>query len=127
MNDHGNAGYDDLLEAIEAGEGYFLSCPNGHAMLPPRRVCPHCGSRELERTPLSETGELSTYTIVDVPTPGFRDDAPYVTAIATFGEVRLTGVLRGVELEDVETGQSVTVDVEPNETSGERTLTFRPA
>lgn len=122
-----NAGYDDLLDAIDAGEGYYLSCPNGHAVLPPRRVCPHCGSQELTEKPLAETGKISTYTIIDVPTPQFRDDAPFVTAIVTVGEARLTGILRGVDPDDVETDQSVTVHVEPNETDGERTITFRPA
>lgn len=127
MTDVGNAGYDDLLEAIESGEGHFLLCANGHALLPPRRVCPHCGSRDLDRTPLPETGEISTHTIIDVPAPQFSEDAPYVTAIATFDRVRLTGVVRGVDPERVETGQDVTLHVEPNETDGEPTITFRPA
>ena len=41
--------YDDFLDAIEAGEGYYLECENGHGWLPPRRVCPECGSREQHR------------------------------------------------------------------------------
>ena len=127
MTDPRNGGYDEFLDTLEAGEPQYLSCPNGHGLLPPRRVCPHCGSQELEREPLPETGQISTYTIVDVPAPQFSDDAPYVTAVASFDAVRITGVLRGIDSEGVETGQEVTVHAEPNETSGERTITFRPA
>lgn len=120
-------GYDDFLYALEAGDGFYYACPNGHGLLPPRRVCPHCGDRDLSRTPLPETGELVTHTSVAVPTPQFDDDAPYVTAIAEFGAVRLTGFVRGVDDGDVEIGQSVTVGVDRSETSDERVITFRPA
>jgi len=120
-----NGEYDDFLDALEAGEGYYLECSNGHGLLPPRQVCPHCGDRELTEQPLPETGEIVTHTTVAVPTPQFDDDAPYVTAIVSFGAVRLTGILADVDPEDVEIGQSVSVGVESNATTGERTITFR--
>lgn len=119
--------FDDFLDALEDDEGYYLECTDGHGLLPPRRVCPHCGSRDLTRQPLPETGEIVTYTSVAVPTPAFDDDAPYVTAIVGFGPVKLTGIVTGVDPDAVEVGQSVAVDVDPNATSGERTITFRRA
>ena len=104
-----DGGYDDWLDALEEGEGYYLESPDGYGSLPPRRVCPHTGSTDLSTEPLPNVGSLETFTEVHVPTPRFQDDAPYVTAIADFGPVRLTGVLRGVDPNDgtLETGLEV--------------------
>ncbi|SDK80319.1 Zn-ribbon domain-containing OB-fold protein [Natronorubrum texcoconense] len=127
MSDSRNAGYDEFLEALDSGDGYYYECSNAHGTLPPRRACPHCGDRDLETLPLPATGEIVTHTTVTVPTPAFDDDAPYVTALAAFGPVRLTGIVRGVDPADVDIGDAVTATVKPSETSGDRTITFRPA
>lgn len=126
MSDVRDAGYDDLLDAIDAGEGYYLECANGHGSLPPRRACPECSSRELAEEPLPNAGEVDTYTVITVATPSFREDAPYVTAVVDFGPVSLTGHLRGVDPEAVEAGDVVGVGVEETETTGDRLVTFRP-
>lgn len=118
-------GYDDWLDAIEANDGYYLECPNGHGSLPPRRVCPHCGELDLSEEPLPADGTVVTHTEVHVATPQLADDTPYVTAIAAFGPVRLTGMLRGVDHDTVETGITVVPSVEATETTGERVLVFR--
>ncbi|MFB6165410.1 MAG: Zn-ribbon domain-containing OB-fold protein [Haloarculaceae archaeon] len=121
-----DAGYDDLLDAIADGEGYYLECERGHGSLPPRWVCPTCGSRELSEEALADAGEIATYTVVNVATPQFADDAPYVTAVADFGPVSITGQLRGVEPDAVETGQVVGIDVGESVTDGERVIVFEP-
>jgi len=121
-----DAGYDDFLDAVAAGEAYSLACPNGHGSLPPRTVCPDCGAAELVEEPLPETGEVATFTVTHVATPEFADDAPYVTAIARFGPVRVTGQLRGVDPDAVERGLTVELAVGEAETTGRRLLAFRP-
>jgi uncharacterized OB-fold protein len=121
-----DGGFDDWLDAIEGGEPYYFACPDGHGALPPCRVCPECGSTELQRTDLPASGTVSTYTIVNVAAPQFAEDTPYATAVVDFGEVRLTGVVRGIDHDEVETGTTVGVDVEETETTGDRVLTFRP-
>ncbi|MUW13406.1 nucleic acid-binding protein [Halorubrum sp. CBA1125] len=93
-DDPRTAGYDEWLDAIEAGDGYALVCPSGHGSLPPRRVCPECGSTTLAREPLSDAGTVETFTVVHVPSPQFADDAPYVTAVVDAGPTRVTGVVR---------------------------------
>lgn len=122
-----DAGYDEWLDAIESGEAYYLRCPNGHGWLPPRRVCPDCGATDLAEHSLPDTGEIETFTVLHVATPRFDEEVPYVTAIADFGDVRLTGVLRGIETADVTTGLSVEPVLEATETDGEPVLVFRPA
>ena len=124
-----DADYDEWLDALAAGEGYAIVCPEGHGSLPPRRRCPECGSTPLSREPLDEVGRVETFSVVHVPSPRFADDAPYVTAVADLGPVRTTGVLRGVDPEGdaVETGLSVAVGVEERATDGEPLVVFRPA
>lgn len=121
-----DGGYDDWLDAVETGEGYYLECANEHGWLPPRRVCPTCGNRDLERQSLPESGTIDTHSTVHVATPQFENDAPYVTALATFGPVRITGVLRGVDPDDVEMGDVVGIGVEERETTDDRLVVFRP-
>ncbi|MEA1930841.1 Zn-ribbon domain-containing OB-fold protein [Halohasta litorea] len=121
------ATYDEWLDAIEAGEGFYLESPEGHGSLPPRRVCPHSGATDLSREPLSETGTVETYTVVHVGATAFDDDTPYISAIVDFGPVELTGVVRGVDLEAVAVGDEVGVTVETRETTDDRLVVFRPA
>jgi uncharacterized OB-fold protein len=117
-------GYDDFLDAVAAGEGFYLECPAGHGSLPPRRACPQCGSQELSEEPLPATGEIETHTTIHVATPEFADDTPYVTAVVDFGPVRVTGMLREEDSDDVETGTTVVPAVGETATTGERVLLF---
>ena len=118
-------GFDDFLDAVEAGEGFYLECPEGHGSLAPRRVCPHCGATDLEERPLPESGGVETFTTVHVAAPEFADDVPYVTAVADFGGVRLTGQVREIDSDDLEVGTGVTPEVGESETTGERVLVLR--
>jgi uncharacterized OB-fold protein len=118
--------YDDLLDAIEDGEGYYIECDAGHGWLPPRRVCPECGSRDLTESPLPDAGTVQTYTTISVATPAFSEDAPYTTAIVEFGPVQVTGLVREADPEDIEVGMPVGIDVGQRETTGDRALVFRP-
>ncbi|MFB6124992.1 MAG: Zn-ribbon domain-containing OB-fold protein [Halanaeroarchaeum sp.] len=121
-----DAGYDDLLDALEAGEGYYLECPDGHGSFPPRHVCPHCGSADLEEVALPETGDIVAHTVVYVPTPRFVDDAPYATAVVDFDGVQLTGQVLGVEPSAVENGMTVGVTIGETTTRNERLVVFEP-
>lgn len=118
-----DAGYDDFVDALAAGEGYYLECSEGHGSLPPRRVCPHCGDDDLAETPLPETGTVDSCSTLHVATPSFVDDAPYVVAVVDFGAVRLTGQVRA-EPEEVDIGSEVTAGVGETATTGERLVTF---
>jgi uncharacterized OB-fold protein len=121
----GDEGYDDFLDAAGEGEAYYLSCENGHGSLPPRRTCPHCGSPELSEEPLPEVGTIETYTTTQVAAPSFSAKAPYTTAIADFGPVRVTAVVRA-DPEDVSVGTTVGLAVGRNTLTGNRMLTFHP-
>ncbi|UTF54785.1 Zn-ribbon domain-containing OB-fold protein [Natronosalvus rutilus] len=125
MTDETTGGYEAFLEAVDEGEPFALACPNEHWWLPPRRICPTCGATELTPEPVPTVGALETYTRIEIPPPGFGDDAPYTTAVAAFGLVKMTGLLRGVDPDDVEVGQQVTLSLEET-AAGERVVAFRP-
>lgn len=127
-SDARKGGYDEWLDAVAAGEGHYLACPEGHGWLPPRRICPTCGARDLREEPLPETGEIETASVVHVATPRFEAEAPYATAIAAFGPVRLTGVVRGVDPDgaNAAVGATVEADVDETEGTGDRLLVLRP-
>ena len=121
-----DAGYDDWLDAVGDGEGYYVKCENSHGSLPPRRACPQCGSQVLTEEPLPETGEVETHTVVRVGTPAFTEDTPYATAVAAFGGARLTGVVRGIEFDEIGAGLEVEATVGRTDTTGDRVLVFEP-
>jgi hypothetical protein len=118
-----NEGYDDAIDAIGEGDPYYLECSNGHASMPPRRLCPECGDDDLSEVDMPTSGELISYNVTYVPTPDFADDTPYVLGIAEFGDVRLTGQIRA-EADDVEVGMPVSVGLDESETTGERLIAF---
>lgn len=120
-----DGGYDDFLDALEAGEPFYLETPSGDGWLPPRRIDPETGETEFEKTPLPETGEILSSTVTHVAGPSFAEDAPFVVAIAEFGPVRITGQIRGVDHEEAEIGQQVRIDVGRNE-AGDRLVVFEP-
>lgn len=120
-------GLDDFLDALEEGDPYYLESPSGNGWLPPREMDPETGERELTQEELPDTGEILTMTTTNVAGPSFADDAPFVVAVAQFGPVRITGQVRGIDHEDVEIGQEVTIGVGENETEGERLVIFEPA
>ena len=118
--------FDEFVDALADGEGFYLECTDGHASLPPRTCCPDCGDSELERRPLPERGELASRTTIRAPAPQFEAEAPYVLGIASIGPIRLTGRLEGVDPDgdDVDIGAPVAVGV--RETTDGRLVVFGP-
>jgi uncharacterized OB-fold protein len=121
-----DAGFDDLLDAVADGEPYYLETDEGAAYVPPMPYDPATGAEGLTEHPLPEPGEILTHTTTHIAAPQFDEDAPYVTAVADFGPVNLTGQVHGIDPEDVEVGREVTLGVERSETLDERVLVFYP-
>jgi uncharacterized OB-fold protein len=126
MSEPRDDGYDDFLDAIEDGEPYYLEGPSGNGSLPPARVDPETGTRDLTEQPLPDTGEIQTLTQTHVAAPDFADDAPFVVAVVDFGPVSVTGQIRGAEPSAVDIGQEVTIGVDQTETNDERIVVFEP-
>ncbi|WP_435365734.1 Zn-ribbon domain-containing OB-fold protein [Haloarchaeobius sp. DYHT-AS-18] len=127
MNETRDAGYDEFLDAIASGEGYYLACPEGHGSVPPSPRCPVCGEPDLSEEPLPTAGVLEDQTRIHVAGSGFEGETPYVVGIAEFGPVTMTGRLRGDADADLDTGAAVVPSVELSDTTGSRMLVFRPS
>ncbi len=61
--------------------------PCGHTYVPPRPRCPVCATGPMTEVPVPDRGQVSTYTVVHVPSPEGPVDLPYVAAW-----IRLDGV-----------------------------------
>ncbi|RKD89307.1 Zn-ribbon domain-containing OB-fold protein [Halopiger aswanensis] len=115
-------GYDDWLDALEDGNGFYLQGKNT-ATIPP------APEREsLDREPLPDEGTIEAVSTIHVPHPAFADDAPYAVAVASFGPVRLTGQVQDVDPTTVEGGSTVVPTVvSTNDTKDEeRFIGFIP-
>lgn len=121
-----DGGYDDFLDALAAGEGYGLVCSNGHGWVPPRRICPTCGSREFTESDLPDSGEVIARTTIHVPAPQFEDDTPYVLAIVDLGQFSVTGQVATAGSGDVHRGLEVRPTILESATDGSRFLGFEP-
>lgn len=116
----------DFAEAIDDGEPVYRHCEScGEAMLPPREVCPACGSSEIVDRELSSSATVASYTEITTTIPAFEDETPYTVVLADVEDgVRLTGQLR--DADGIAVGDEVTLGVEAR--GEDRWLvTFRPA
>lgn len=120
----GTNGYDEWADAL-AGDAYYLECSNGHGSLPPRRVCPECGDSTLTEESLQIDGTVRTFTEIHVAPPEFADRTPYISAVAEFGPVSLTGIVQDADAESLSVGTRVRADVTENRTTGQRLVVFR--
>tara|TARA_R110002126_G_scaffold27713_1_gene93002 strand:- start:427 stop:921 length:495 start_codon:yes stop_codon:yes gene_type:complete len=76
----------------------------------PRANSVRTGRRNLQWKPTSGKGELYSFTITHVPTPGFEDKAPYVVGMVELDEgVRIIANMINLKPEDVEIGMRVKV------------------
>ena len=109
-------------EGVNEEELKGCSCSCGKNMLPPRMICPDCGSTELINTEYKGTGVVRTKTKIYVPLPRFKEMTPYGVGIIDLDEgVSISGML----LDDPEIGDKVeAVFLEDGE---QKLLAFKPA
>ncbi len=66
----------------------------GKFMLPPRPLCPECGSTNLEAYKYKGTGTLKTNTMIHVPLTRFQEICPYIVGIVELDEcVDISGLI----------------------------------
>ncbi|HDN68833.1 nucleic acid-binding protein [ANME-1 cluster archaeon ex4572_4] len=69
-------------EGLRSGKLLGLRCAScGGVTCHPMPVCQWCGGRSLERTKLSGAGELTTFTVIRVPSEGFEGEVPYIPCL----------------------------------------------
>jgi len=102
----------DYRDALS--EGYLLAsrCRRcGAVQLPPRPICPKCGSGDLEAFKAPKRGRVAAYTVIHVPPSRFKGEEPYAVAVVELLEgVRVSGRMLDVSEADLRVGLEVEAD-----------------
>jgi uncharacterized protein len=101
-------------EAAAEGKLVAQRCGNcGVLRHPPRPMCGHCQSLEIEVVPLSGSGTLYSYAVLHHPQhPAF--DYPVLAALVDLDEgIRLLSELADVEPSDIAIGMPLTAGFAP--------------
>jgi len=80
----------------------------GKISFPPRLICPACGSKDFEKTKLTDHGKIVSYTTIRVAPSDFATQVPYNIAIVESDNgVRVTTQVVDCKPEDLEIGKRV--------------------
>lgn len=103
------ASFNQYLAEGKLMASHCVDCGNLH--LPPRAICPHCHSTNLEWVETSGKGKLAGFTVVYIaPTfmveQGYGRDRPYVSGIVELEEgVKISARITGFDANQPETIQ----------------------
>ncbi|MCD6208770.1 MAG: Zn-ribbon domain-containing OB-fold protein [Thermoproteales archaeon] len=80
----------------------------GKSFYPFRRICPRCGSEEVEEVHLPREGKLLYYTVIRAPPSDFEEYAPYVVGIVELKDgTRVLAQITDVVEDQLEEGVNV--------------------
>jgi len=84
-------------------------CKNcNHAFVPARKVCPVCGSTDLEHTAMPRTGTLITYSIIHTAPRGYIKQAPYAIGVIELDNgARVTAQITDCDFDEIKIGMRV--------------------
>jgi hypothetical protein len=99
----------------------------GALHLPPRPVCPECGSLDLEWAELRGEGSVQAYTVITVPLTRLKDRCPYAVGVVKLDDgPSISGsIIDVINGDEIAVGSRVKAELVKE---GEGTaLCFRPA
>ena len=110
---------EQFYKFVNEGKVMAAKCKKcGTILLPPRPMCIKCHSNELEWTELAKRGKLLTYTIIHVAPPQFQHLIPYAVGIVKLQNgMKIPGMIRGVNFENLKIGMELEIEVEKTEKS----------
>ena len=91
--------FKEYNEALKQNKLLGLKCHAcGALTVPPKMVCRHCASPDMEITEVKGTGKIRTFTTVYVAAEGREDEVPYVIVMVELDEGPwLMGNLDGID------------------------------
>ena len=102
----------DFVTYLEQGKVMMTRCKKcGASHFPPKMDCPKCLSSDVGWFEITGIGKLATYTVVNYGPTGFEDDAPYILAIAKFGDGLqiFSRLSRDIKTSDIKVGMELKV------------------
>ena len=102
----------DFVKFLEQGKVMATKCKKcGASYFPPKMDCPRCLTSDVEWFKIKGSGKLLTYTVVNYGPTGFENDAPYILALAQFGdELQIFGRLsRNIDEDNIKIGMDLKV------------------
>ncbi|MFX1598091.1 MAG: Zn-ribbon domain-containing OB-fold protein [Promethearchaeota archaeon] len=102
---------DQFYSFCEKGKLMASKCRDcGKTILPPRPLCPHCYSDNLEWTELKGEGTIVTYTAIHVAPPEFEDLVPYIIGVVKLDEgLPFIGMIKTDNFDEVKVGTRVSI------------------
>lgn len=107
-----NADSREFWEAAARDELLLRQCKACHKPhFPPRHLCPHCWSDQLDWVPSAGRGAVYSFTVMHrAPTPDFVGNVPYVVALVDLEEgSRMMANIVGDDALATEVGDRVSV------------------
>ena len=90
----------------------------GTVLLPPKPMCTKCLSTNLKWIELEGAGKLLSYTVIYIAPEQFQSIAPYTVGIVEFKSgLRLPGMIRDVDSEEIKIGMNLKVDFDTSTSS----------
>lgn len=90
----------------------------GTVLLPPKPMCTKCLSTNLQWIELEGAGKLLSYTVIYIAPEQFQSITPYTVGIIELKNgLRLPGMIRDVNAEEIRVGMDLKIDFEPSTSS----------
>ena len=90
----------------------------GTVLLPPKPMCTKCLSTNLQWIELEGAGKLLSYTVIYIAPEQFQSITPYTVGIVELQNgLRLPGMIRDVNAEEIRVGMDLKIDFEPSASS----------
>ena len=76
-----------FVDYLGQGKVMATRCKScGTLYFPPKMDCPSCLKSDTEWVEVKNPGKLIAYSVVNYGPAGFEEDAPYIIAVAEFGD-----------------------------------------
>ena len=106
--------FKDYNEALKENKLLGLKCQDcGAITVPPKMVCQQCTESNLEVIELKGTGNIQTFTTVNVASEGREGEVPYIIVLVELDEgPRIVSNVVGINADELEIGMLVEVTFE---------------
>jgi uncharacterized OB-fold protein len=79
--------FNDYNEALKQNKILGLKCDTcGEITIPPKMVCRHCGSPDMQVVEVKSSGKIKTFTTVFVGSEGRESEVPYIIVVVELEE-----------------------------------------